>query len=137
MPGGVAGIGNAPAAALAVEQGQAEFQRIAVERVRHLVHERFDHEHVVRVRDRAQRAGLHGPGGTVAVEGADAMVLDVVPMVAAADRPLIDVLLLGVPGIELQPVGPVFLTDGEARRPSSHSRCRGPWPQVGRSSDRP
>ena len=36
-------------------------------------------------------------------------------MVAAADRPLIDVLLLRVPGIKLQPVGSKFLTDGEAR----------------------
>ena len=83
--------------------------------MRYLVHERFDHEHVVRVRDCAQRAGLHSPGGTLAVESADATVFDVVPMVAAADRPLIDIFFFGVPGVELQPVGPVFLTDGEAR----------------------
>jgi len=43
------------------------------------------------------------------------MVFDIVPVVAAADRPLINVFFLGVPGVELQPVGPIFLTDGEAR----------------------
>jgi hypothetical protein len=60
------------------------------------------------------RSALHGPGGTVAVEGAHAMVFNVVPMVASADRPLIDVLL-GVPGIKLQPVGSIFLPYGETR----------------------
>src|SRR5215475_11381892 len=43
------------------------------------------------------------------------MVFNVVPMIASADRPLIDVLFLGVPGINLQPVSAIFLADRETR----------------------
>jgi hypothetical protein len=50
-----------------------------------------------------------------AVPGAHAMIPDGAPVIAAADRPLIDVLLVGVPGIELRPIGAELLADREAR----------------------
>ena len=93
----VTGVGYAAIAALAVQHRQAKLQRIAPGRRRHFVHEGLDGEYVVRVGHRAQRARLHRPGGVFMIPCAHPVILHVIPVIAAADGPLVDVALVLFP----------------------------------------
>ena len=75
-----------------------------------LVEEGFHHEIVVRVGHGPERRGLDRPGCIIVVDRADPVFRDRVPMLAAADRPLVDIAARTIIGVELQPVGAVVFT---------------------------
>ena len=132
----IARIGDPALPAFARKQGEPQFERVPPQPVRHFVQEGLDDEVVVGIRHRAQRRSLHRPGRGVVIDPAHLVVRDAVPVVAAADGPLVDVAARTVVGVELQPVGTEFLADRKARsHVAAHDvvrhRVEGALPEAG------